>query len=172
MEVIEARWLFDLPFDRIEVVLHRESIVHSLIRLTDGTLLAHLGAPDMRVPIQYAMFYPDAPDRSFETCDLADVGALNFAEVDRGRYPSFDLVLGAGKAGGTAPAVAATADEVAVEGFVGGRIRFGAIADVIGTTLEAVPPGQVASIGDVLEVEELAKVEAGAAVARNEGRAD
>jgi 1-deoxy-D-xylulose-5-phosphate reductoisomerase len=166
MEVIEARWLFDLPFDRIEVVLHRESIVHSLVRLTDGTLLAHLGPPDMRVPIQYAMFYPDAPDRPFGTCELADVAALSFAEVDLSRYPCFDLVLGAGKRGGTAPAVAATADEVAVGAFVEGRIRFGEIAEVIGATLDAVPRREAASIDDVLAAEERAKVESGAVIAR------
>lgn len=169
MEVIEARWLFDLPFDRIEVVVHRESVVHSLVKLSDGTLLAHLGAPDMKVPIQYALFYPDAPDRSFETFDLASVGALNFAEVDRGRYPCFDLVLQAGVRGGTAPAVAATADEVAVEAFVGGRIRFGDIAELIGSTLDAVPAGDAASIGDVLAAEERAKAEARAAIERIAG---
>lgn len=166
MEVIEARWLFDLPFDRIEVVVHRESIVHSLVKLSDGTLLAHLGAPDMKVPIQYAMFYPDAPDRSFGTFDLSSVGALNFAEVDPARYPCFDLVLGAGVRGGTAPAVAATADEVAVEAFVGGRIRFGDIAEIIGSTLDAVPPGSADSITDVLAAEERAKAEAEGSIAR------
>jgi 1-deoxy-D-xylulose-5-phosphate reductoisomerase len=169
MEVIEARWLFGLPFDRIEVVVHRESIVHSLVRLTDGTLLAHLGAPDMRVPIQYAMFYPDAPDRAFELFDLASVGALNFAEVDRTRYPCFDLVLEAGRHGGTAPAVAATADEVAVDAFVGGRIRFGDIALIIASALDAVPRAEAVTIGDVLAAEERARAEANAAVARIEG---
>ncbi len=170
MEVIEARWLFDIPFDRIEVVVHRESIVHSLVRLTDGTLLAHLGAPDMKVPIQYAMFYPDVPDRSFGTCDLADIGALSFAEIDRGRYPCFDLVLGAGAKGGTAPAVAATADEVAVEAFIGGRIRFGDIAEIIAATLDAVPRDEASSIGDVLAAEERAKAEADDVIARIAGR--
>jgi 1-deoxy-D-xylulose-5-phosphate reductoisomerase len=164
MEVIEARWLFGLPFDRIEVLVHRESIVHSLVRLSDGTFLAHLGAPDMRVPIQHAMFYPDAPDRAFEVLDLASVGGLSFAEVDRARYPCFDIVLEAGRRGGTAPAVAATADEVAVEAFVGGRIRFGDIARVIAWTLEAVPREEAASLDDVLEAEVRAEAEARAAV--------
>jgi 1-deoxy-D-xylulose-5-phosphate reductoisomerase len=170
MEVIEARWLFDVPFDRIEVVVHRESIVHSLVKLTDGTLLAHLGAPDMKVPIQYAMFSPDAPDRSFEAFDLARMGALHFAEVDPAKYPCFDLVLGAGRAGGVAPAVAATADEIAVEAFVGGRIRFGDIAGIIASTLDAVPPGEAASIEDVLQAEERARTEAGSVITRIAGR--
>jgi 1-deoxy-D-xylulose-5-phosphate reductoisomerase len=170
MEVIEARWLFDLPFDRIEVVVHRESIVHSLVRLSDGTLLAHLGAPDMRVPIQYAMFYPDTPSRSFDTFELASVGALNFSEVDLALYPCFDLVLEAGMRGGSAPAVAATADEAAVEAFVAGRIRFGDIARVIAATLDAVPRADVGSIGDVLAAEERAMAEAEAEIKRVAGR--
>jgi 1-deoxy-D-xylulose-5-phosphate reductoisomerase len=170
MEVIEARWLFDLPFDRIEVVVHRESIVHSLVRLSDGTLLAHLGAPDMKVPIQYAMFYPDAPERSFETFDISSVGALNFAPVDPARYPCFDLVLGAGRAGGVAPAIAATADEIAVTAFVSGRIRFGDIAEVIAGALDTVPAGGAASIADVLAAEERAGVAAEAAIERIAGR--
>jgi 1-deoxy-D-xylulose-5-phosphate reductoisomerase len=171
MEVIEARWLFDCPFDRIEVVVHRESIVHSLVRLTDGTLLAHLGVPDMKVPIQYAMFYPDAPDLPFGACDPASVGSLNFAEVDRRRYPCFDLVLEAGKRGGTAPAIAATADEAAVEAFVGRRIRFGDIATVIEGALDAVPSGDVTSLRDVLAAEQRAREKAGAVIARLSGGA-
>jgi 1-deoxy-D-xylulose-5-phosphate reductoisomerase len=110
------------------------------------------------------MFYPDAPDRAFEVLDLASVGGLSFAEVDRARYPCFDIVLEAGRRGGTAPAVAATADEVAVEAFVGGRIRFGDIARVIAWTLEAVPREEAASLDDVLEAEVRAEAEARAAV--------
>lgn len=166
MEVIEARWLFDLPFEKIEVLVHRESIVHSLVRLSDGTLLAHLGVPDMRVPIQYAMLYPNASGLSFARCDLATLGSLSFDGIDYGRYPCFELVLEAGKRGGTAPAIAATADEVAVEAFIRGRIRFGEIAEVIEKVLGSVPSGTADDIDAVIAAEGSARAAAEAAIAR------
>jgi len=166
MEVIEARWLFDVPLEKIEVVVHRESIVHSLVRLSDGTLLAHLGVPDMRVPIQYAMLHPDESGLSFGRCDLAALGSLSFDEIDHGRYPCFELVLEAGRRGGTAPAVAATADESAVEAFVRGRIRFGMISRVIEGALASVPSGPADDIGAVIAAEERAAAAAEAVIAR------
>lgn len=160
MEVIEAHWLFGLPFDRIEVVVHRESIVHSLVRLSDGSLLAHLCEPDMRVPIQYAMFYPDPPSGSFAQRRCSELGALHFEPVDLGRYPCFDLVVRAGETGGTAPAVAAAADEVAVRAFAGGKVTFGAIREIIQAALEAVPPSPAADLEAVLAAEERARAAA------------
>jgi len=166
MEVVEARWLFGLPFERIDVVLHRESIVHSLVRLADGTMLAHLGVPDMRVPIQYAMLYPEPPDGSFGECPPEKLGALHFEPIDYDRYPCFLLVLEAAKRGGTGATIAATADEVAVDAFVGGSIRFGDIATVIEETLAAVTPGAAATVESVLDAEGRAREAAAGAVER------
>ncbi len=149
LEVLEAHWLFGMTLDRIDVVVHRESIVHSLVRLTDGSLLAHLGDPDMRVPIQYAMYYPDPPVTSFAGRSLPEIGALHFEELDRGRYPCFELALEAGRRGGTAPAAAATADERAVEAFAAGRLPFRGIPSVIEGVLdrmEAAPATTLESI--------------------------
>ncbi len=146
LEVLEAHWLFGLELDRIDVVVHRESVVHSLVRLRDGSLLAHLGDPDMKIPIQYAMYYPDPPTVSFAGRTLAEVGALHFAPLDESRYPCFGLALEAGRRGGTAPAIVATADECAVEAFVTRRLPFGGIADVIERTLERTPSGAAESL--------------------------
>ena len=146
LEVLEAHWLFGFDFDRIDVVVHRESIVHSLVRLRDGSELAHLGDPDMRVPIQYAMYYPDPPTVSFAGRSLAEVGALHFAPLDESRYPCFSLALEAGRRGGTAPAIAATADECAVHAFVERRLPFGGIAAVIEGALERTPSGAAESL--------------------------
>jgi len=166
MEVVEARWLFDVPFDSIEVVIHRESIVHSLVRLTDGTFLAHLGVPDMRVPIQYAMFHPEPAGVSFGECAPERLGALHFEPLVHRRYPCFDLVLDAAKRGGTSPAIAATADEVAVAAFVKGEIPFGGIAGVIEETLRAVPGGAASDLDAVLTAEAAARDAALASVGR------
>ena len=153
MEVVEARWLFDTPVERIDVVLHRESIVHALVRLVDGSMIAHLGPPDMRVPIQYALFYPEPPGASFGEMRAPDLGALNFEPVVPELYPCFGLVLESATSGGTAAAIAATADEVAVEAFLAGDIGFGDITTVIRGTLAAVKSGPADGIEDVLGAE-------------------
>ncbi|MCD4690061.1 1-deoxy-D-xylulose-5-phosphate reductoisomerase [bacterium] len=153
LEVLEARWLFGLDLDQIAVVVHRESVVHSFVRLRDGSLLAHLGDPDMRVPIQYAMYYPDSPTVSFAGRTLEEIGALHFEPLDEARHPCFGLALEAGRRGGTAPAIAATADEQAVEAFVAHRIPFGGIATVIEQTLDRTVVGPVESLDAVWEAE-------------------
>ncbi len=170
MEVIEAHWLFGLPFEKIEVVVHRESVVHSLVRLSDGSLLAHLGEPDMRIPIQYAMFHPDAPTEAFGGRGLAELGALHFEEVDLGRYPCFELVVNAGRTGGTAPAVAAAADEVAVEAFASGAVGFGAIPQIIDAALREVPSSPASDLDAVLAAEATARAVAVREVSRLAGR--
>jgi 1-deoxy-D-xylulose-5-phosphate reductoisomerase len=139
MEVIEAMWLFGTPLSAIDVVIHRESVVHSLVRMSDGSLLAHLGPPDMRIPIQYALFYPEAPQASFSDQEASDIGPLSFAGLEPGRYPCFDLILRAASDGGTAPASACVADEVAVTAFLRGDIAFSDIPIVIERTLAAMP---------------------------------
>ncbi|MDP2726371.1 MAG: 1-deoxy-D-xylulose-5-phosphate reductoisomerase [Dehalococcoidia bacterium] len=125
LEVMEAHWLFDLTFDRIEVVMHRESIVHSLVEFVDGSVKAQLGMPDMRLPIQYALTHPERlPNQTLPRLDLAGLGKLTFGEVDLGRYPCLRLALEAAQAGGTCPAVLNAADEVAVERFLAGEMAF------------------------------------------------
>ena len=136
LEAIEARWLFDVPLDRIEIVLHRESIVHSLVEFTDGSLKAQIGLPDMRVPIQVALCYPDRPAiPSTPHLDLKQIGPLHFAELKLDRYPCLALALQAGHREGTYPAVLSAADEVAVESFLAGRIGFIRISEIIDDTL-------------------------------------
>lgn len=135
LEVIEARWLFALAPEQIEVVLHPESIMHSVVEFTDGTMLAHLARPDMRLPIQFALSYPERLPRSEPPLDLTRLGALHFSEVPLTRYPCLRLAREALAAGGTAPAALNAADEVAVEWFLQGRIEFTRIAEIIETTL-------------------------------------
>jgi 1-deoxy-D-xylulose-5-phosphate reductoisomerase len=136
LEVIEAHHLFGLPYPLIEVVVHPQSIVHALVQLADGAHLAHLGAPDMRVPISYALHYPDRPPAGVPL-RLADLGALTFEAPDEEAFPCLRLAREAGAAGDNAPCALNAADEVAVAAFLDGRIAFTAIAEVIAGVLEA-----------------------------------
>ncbi|HEX6752386.1 MAG TPA: 1-deoxy-D-xylulose-5-phosphate reductoisomerase [Solirubrobacterales bacterium] len=138
-EAIEAHHLFGVPFERIEVVVHPQSIVHSLIDLNDGATLAHLGHPDMRVPISYALHYPQRVDVDVPRLDLPAVGQLTFEPPDLETFACLRLALEAGRAGGTAPCVLNAADEVAVAAFLGGKIGFPAIPAAIERVLEAMP---------------------------------
>jgi 1-deoxy-D-xylulose-5-phosphate reductoisomerase len=137
-ETIEARWLFDVPLERIEVVLHRESIIHSLVEFVDGCVKAQLGTPDMRVPIRIALCYPErvsSPDTS--RLDLARIGEFHFASPDVRRFPALGLALKAGRRGGTYPAALAAADEVAVAHFLTGHLRFTDIPVLLEDVLSA-----------------------------------
>jgi 1-deoxy-D-xylulose-5-phosphate reductoisomerase len=138
-EAIEAHHLFGVPFERIGVVVHPQSIVHSLIDLNDGATLAHLGYPDMRVPISYALHFPERADVEVPRLDLAAVGALSFEQPDLETFACLRLAIEAGKAGGTAPCVLNAADEVAVAAFLEGKIGFTAIPAVVERVLEAMP---------------------------------
>ena len=138
-EMIEAHHLFGTPYERIDVVVHPQSIVHALVHLNDGASMAHLGYPDMRVPISYALSFPERADVEVPTLDLAKVAELTFAEPDTETFPCLRLAREAGEAGGTAPCVLNAADEVAVSAFLGGRIPFTALAEVVERTLEALP---------------------------------
>ncbi len=138
LECIEARWLFDVPLERIDVILHRESIVHSLVEFRDGSLKAQLGLPDMRLPIQCALTYPERlPGVIVPRLDLKLVGALSFGAPDTKQYPCLGLALEAGRRGGTCPAVLAAADEIAVQHFLSGHIRFIDIAHSVSDALNA-----------------------------------
>lgn len=148
-EVIEAHHLFGVPFERIEVVVHPQSLVHSLIQLVDGSTLAHLGHPDMRVPISYALHHPERAPVDVPRLDLAAVGALTFEEPDPETFACLRLALEAGRVGGTAPTVLNAADEVAVAAFLAGEIPFTGIAAVIERTLEEMPGQPVTHFDDL-----------------------
>ncbi len=151
METIEAMWLFDVPMSAVEVVLHRESIVHSLVEFSDGSVKAQLGVPDMRLPIQLALSYPQRmPEPAVPLLELAAVGSLHFAPPDTGRFPCLRLAMEAGQAGGTVPAAMAAADEVAVERFLRREIGFLDIPRIIERVLERHQPIPDPSLEEVL----------------------
>jgi 1-deoxy-D-xylulose-5-phosphate reductoisomerase len=148
-EAIEAHHLFGLPYERIDVVVHPQSLVHSLIHLNDGSTLAHLGYPDMRVPISYALHFPERADVDVPQLDLAAAGALTFEAPDLETFSCLCLALEAGAAGGTAPCVLNAADEVAVAAFLDGRIPFTGIAAVIERVLGEMPARPVSHFDDL-----------------------
>ena len=137
LEVIEAHWLFDVDADQIDVVIHPQSIVHSLVELTDGSVLAQLGVTDMRLPIQYACSYPDRWDGALPSLDLTREGRLEFLEPDHDRFPCLGLAYRALRAGGTLPVVLNAANEVAVDAFLDGKLGFTSIPRVIERTMNA-----------------------------------
>jgi 1-deoxy-D-xylulose-5-phosphate reductoisomerase len=139
LELIEAHHLFGTPYAEIEVVVHPQSIVHSLIQLCDGATLAHLGYPDMRVPIAYGLHYPERVDVPVRPLDLVELGSLTFERVDLETFACLRLAREAGMAGGTAPCTLNAANEIAVHAFLGGRLRFLQIAEVIEATLTRLP---------------------------------
>jgi 1-deoxy-D-xylulose-5-phosphate reductoisomerase len=157
LELIEAHHLFAVPYERIDVVVHPQSIVHSLIHLCDGATLAHLGYPDMRVPIAYALHHPERVDVPVPTLDLVDVGSLTFEAVDLEAFPCLRLAREAASAGGTAPCVLNAANEVAVHAFLEGRLAFTGIADVIAATLHAMPGGPVRAFESLFEADREAR---------------
>ncbi|MBI5104571.1 MAG: 1-deoxy-D-xylulose-5-phosphate reductoisomerase [Solirubrobacterales bacterium] len=165
LEVIEAHHLFGTPYDRIKVVVHPQSIVHALVNLCDGATLAHLGHPDMRVPIAYALHEPDRVDVPVRTLDLAEVGSLTFEPVDDEAFPCLRLAREAAVAGGTAPCVLNAANEVAVHAFLGGRLPFLGIAAVIEATLEALPAQPVRAFESLYEADREARAVAAEQVA-------
>ena len=161
METIEAMWLFDVPMEKVEVVLHRESIVHSLVEFSDGSVKAQLGVPDMRLPIQLALAYPERmPVPPMPALDLAAIGALNFGRPDVARFPCLRLGMEAGRRGGTYPAVMAAADEVAVERFIAGEIGFPAIPAVIESVMEEHRPVADPDLEAILEADARARAQA------------
>jgi 1-deoxy-D-xylulose-5-phosphate reductoisomerase len=156
-EMIEAHHLFGVPYERIDVVVHPQSIIHSLIHLNDGASLAHLGYPDMKVPISYALQFPERADVDVPTLDLAAIGQLSFEAPDTETFACLRLAREAGEAGGTAPCVLNAADEVAVEAFLAKRIPFTGIPEVIKRTLEALPAAPVRHFEDLFDVDEAAR---------------
>jgi 1-deoxy-D-xylulose-5-phosphate reductoisomerase len=166
LEVIEAHHLFGIPYDRIAVVVHPESIVHAIVDLNDGASLAHMGHPDMRVPISFALHYPERADVPVERLDLARVGNLSFEAPDLETFSCLRLARDAATGGGTAPCVLNAANEVAVHAFLNSRLRFLDIAAVIEGTLEEVERVPVTSFEDLYEADAEARATAAALVER------
>jgi 1-deoxy-D-xylulose-5-phosphate reductoisomerase len=161
LEVIEAHFLFGLPFDRIEVVVQPTSVVHALVRFRDGAALAHVGYPDMRVPISYALTYPERAATPVPPLDLSTGLILEFAPPDGDGFPCLALARAAGEAGGTAPCVLNAANEVAVASFLDGKLPFTGIADVVERTLSAVDPVPARDLDDLVAADAAARRVAG-----------
>jgi 1-deoxy-D-xylulose-5-phosphate reductoisomerase len=157
LEVIEAHWLFGLPFDCIDVIIHHQSVVHSLVEFVDGSVKAQLGMADMRLPIQYALAHPRRLAAPADRLDLTAVGQLTFASVDRQKYPGLDLAYEAGRRGGTYPTVLNAANEEAVALFLANALGFTRIAEVIGAALQAHKPCAKPSLEQVIEADAWAR---------------
>ena len=155
LEVIEAHWLFDIPYDRIEVIVHPESIVHSLVEFHDGSLKAQLGTPDMRLPIQYALAYPERLNAAHSSLELNELRQLRFETPDLERFPLLRAAMDAGRAGGTAPATLCGADEAAVEIFLRGDLRFGEMVDAVLDAMAVTPVRPLDSLDAALEAHRL-----------------
>jgi len=170
LEMIEAHWLFNVPASRIQVVVHPQSVIHSLVQYIDGSVLAELGNPDMRTPIAHALAYPERIDAGVKPLDLFEIASLNFERPDFERFPCLSLAYRALEVGQSCPATLNAANEVAVEAFLGGKIRFTEIARVISETLDAVPVIPLNSLDDVLAADAMARAKSAGIVERLPGR--
>jgi len=160
LEVIEAKWLFEVEKEEIEVVVHPQSIVHSLVEYKDGSVLAQLGIPDMRIPISYALSYPARRELELQSLNLATCGSLEFFEPDYQSFPALNLAFAALESGGVLPAVLNSANEVAVEAFLLSRITFPQIAETVARTMDIVHEGSGDCLDDILAADETARREA------------
>lgn len=165
-EVIEAHWLFSLPYSRIHVLLHPESIIHSMVELIDGAIIAQLGTPDMKIPIQYALTYPGRAILQGERLNLAKIGQLTFRDVDTKRYPALSLAYRAGMEGGTYPTVLNAANEVAVRSVLSRRLPFDRIEAVVSDILEKHLSRPKPTLDEVLEADRWAREEAEKRIAK------
>ncbi len=169
LEIIEATLLFDLPETQVDVIVHPQSVVHSLVEYADGSMLAQLGAPDMRTPIAQALAWPERFASGVQSLDLAEIGQLGFEPPDHVRFPSLSLARAAARAGGTAPAVLNAANEVAVQAFLDRRLNFTAIAAVIDKVLQRLESSPVKALGDVLDADAAARRMANALIEPGSG---
>jgi 1-deoxy-D-xylulose-5-phosphate reductoisomerase len=161
LEVIEAHWLFDMPFDKIDIIIHPQSIVHSMVELADGSFKAQLSFPDMRFPIQYALSYPDRfPNPALPKLDWNQVGSLGFEKPDYERFPCLMLAIEAGRRGGTYPAVLCAADEVAVDLFLEHHLGFNEIAGLIEKVMEKHQPISHPDLDTILDADAWARRQA------------
>ncbi len=157
-EVIEACWLFDFSADEVDVVIHPQSSVHAMVEYTDGSVIAQVSATDMRMPIQYALTYPDREPAPVPRLDWTEPRQWSFAAPDARKFPALRLAREAFRAGGSAGCTLNAADEIAVEAFLDGRISFPSIAEVVEETLQRVPNREAASIQEILEIDERSRV--------------
>ncbi|HUS62384.1 MAG TPA: 1-deoxy-D-xylulose-5-phosphate reductoisomerase, partial [Acidimicrobiales bacterium] len=164
LEVIEAHELFDVPYERIEVVVHPQSIVHSMVEFTDGATIAQLSLPDMRLPIAYALAYPDRVATPFGRIDWAELGRLDFEPPDLAAFPCLGLAYAAGRAGARAPATLNAANEVAVAAFLAGEIAWTHIPDVLNEVLERHDGGAADSVDAVIDADRRARAAARAVI--------
>jgi 1-deoxy-D-xylulose-5-phosphate reductoisomerase len=155
--VIEAHWLFNLAGDRIDVLIHPQSVIHSLVSYADGSVLAQLGNPDMRTPIAHALAFPERVDSGVAQLDLAQIATLSFEKPDYARFPCLALAMKALAAGGVASAALNAANEIAVDAFLTRRIGFTAIAQVVDAVLNALPNRAASSLDDVIEADAAAR---------------
>jgi len=158
-EVIEARWLFGLPLQRIEVLVHPQSIVHAMVHLRDGSLLAMMSSPDMRIPIQYALSYPERWPADWKPLDLARLGTLSFEPPDLERFPCLALGMDAARRGGTVPAVLNAADETLVEALLAGRIHFSDLPPLLGDVVAAHEPEPATDLETILAADAWARAQ-------------
>ena len=172
LEMIEARWLFDIEMQRVGVIVHPQSIVHSMVEFVDGSILAQLSTPDMCLPIQYALTYPERVQSERVQTDLPKLGGLTFEEPDSKRFPALTLARRAGEIGGTLPAVLNAANEVAVEAFLQGTIGFTYIPEVVRHTLDRHQVRPHPTLEEILNADDWARNEAARAVSATSRRAD
>jgi len=168
LEIIEAHWLFDMPYDKIDVIIHKESIIHSMVQFKDGSIKAQLGTPDMRIPIMYALSYPNRLKIDTERLDFTKISTLNFNKVDYDRYPAVKLAIDAGKKGGSMPTVFNASNEVAVEAFINGKIKFLSIEAIIEKTINAHTIIKDPTLEEVLNVDRWARDFASQLIERGE----
>lgn len=171
LEVIEAHWLFQVPAAAIEVVIHPQSVVHSMVEYVDGSVIAQMGNPDMRTPIAQALAYPARIDAGVGALDLLAIGTLSFEAPDFSRFPALRLAYDALARGGSAPAIMNAANEVAVEAFLRREIRFPDVVNVIEETMQALPAAALGGLAEVVEADARARLQARRAIDRGLGRA-
>jgi len=160
LEMIEARWLFDIEMARVSVVVHPQSVVHSMVEFVDGSMLAQLSTPDMCLPIQYALTYPDRSASDRVQTNLAKLGSLTFEEPDTDRFPALELARRAGEIGGTMPAVLNAANEIAVDAFINQKINFPQISQTVRRTMDAHKVVNHPNLDQILEADAWARQEA------------
>lgn len=170
LEAIEASYLFNVPLDRIEIVIHPQSIIHSMVEYVDGAVIAQLSMPDMRLPIQYALTWPERQPSSVRPLDLAHLSRLEFGAPDFRRFPCLKLALDAGRKGGTMPAVMNAANEVAVDNFLRGKIGFGGIPAIITSVMRRHKTKMKPTFDEVIAADRAARAAASAAAARHTAR--
>jgi len=160
LEMIEARWLFDIEMARVSVVVHPQSVVHSMVEFVDGSMLAQLSTPDMCLPIQYALTYPDRSASDRVQTNLAKLGSLTFEEPDTDRFPALDLARKAGEIGGTMPAVLNAANEIAVDAFINQKIKFPQVSQTVRRTMDAHKVLNHPNLDQILQADAWARQEA------------